>query len=91
MRSTASMGAGSFANDELPSVAVQITAPARSSASALHRALRVDRPAVLARIDEDRVCLDMRAVSVEELEELGDGLARALERMPGGSRAREEE
>jgi L-seryl-tRNA(Ser) seleniumtransferase len=91
VRSTASMGAGSFANDELASVAVQITAPARSGAAALHRALRVDRPAVLARIDEDRVCLDMRAVSVEELEELGDGLARALERMSGGLGAREEE
>lgn len=77
-RSTASMGAGSFANDDLPSVALEITAPHRTAAAALHRALRTGRPSVLARIDDERVGLDLRAVVPDELEELGDLLAAAL-------------
>ena len=81
------MGAGSYANDELPSVALQLSAPDRAKAGALHRELRSARPAVLARIDDEQVSLDLRAVAVEELEELGSALTRALESMPGGGAA----
>ena len=83
IRSSASMGAGSFANDELPSIALEISAPDRARAGALHRALRTSRPAVLARIDDERVSLDLRAVLAAEIDELGSALARAIEGMPG--------
>ena len=84
-RSTASMGAGSFATDELPSVALEITAPTRAAAAKLHRILRTGRPAVLARIDDERVGFDLRGVVPEELEELGDCLAAALSGAAGGA------
>lgn len=83
VRSSAAMGAGSFANDGLPSIAVEVSAPDRARAGELHRALRTARPAVLARIDDERVSLDLRAVAAGEIEELGSALARALEGMPG--------
>jgi L-seryl-tRNA(Ser) seleniumtransferase len=76
--SSASMGAGSFANAELRSVAVEVKAPTARSASSLHRQLRSGRPAVLARIDEDRVLLDLRAVTETEVAELGDVLSAIL-------------
>jgi L-seryl-tRNA(Ser) seleniumtransferase len=78
VRSTASMGAGSFATDELPSVALELVAPTRAAAAKLHRELRSGRPAVLARIDDERIGLDLRGVVPEELDELGDRLATVL-------------
>jgi len=78
-RSTASMGAGSFATDELPSVALELVAPTRAAAAKLHRRLRSGRPAVLARIDDERIGLDLRAVGPEELDEVGDCLVAALD------------
>jgi len=85
--STASMGAGSFADDELQSVVLEITAPDRRVAGALHRALRSARPAVLARIDDERVSLDLRAVDPGELDELAEVLVATLQQMPGAERA----
>jgi L-seryl-tRNA(Ser) seleniumtransferase len=87
VRSSAAMGAGSFANDGLKSIALEISAPDRAKAGALHRALRTERPAVLARIDDERVTLDLRAVVAGEIDELGSVLARALKGMPGGTAA----
>lgn len=83
IRSTASMGAGSFAEDEIPSVALEIRGPHRPAASRLHRELRVARPAVLARIDDERVILDLRAVAASEIGELGAALSAALARTSG--------
>jgi L-seryl-tRNA(Ser) seleniumtransferase len=88
VRSTASMGAGSFATDELPSVALELVAPSRAAAAKLHRDLRHGRPAVLARIDDERIGLDLRGVVPEELDELGDRLVAAFD---GGAGVTSEE
>lgn len=85
VRSSASMGAGSLAEDPIASVALEIQAPGRRQANALHRILRTGRPAVLARIDDERIGLDLRAVDREELEELGRQVAAGLAKMSGSA------
>lgn len=90
-RSSASMGAGSFANDAMPSVALEIRAPDRQRSGALHRELRRGRPAVLARIDDECVALDLRAITADELDELGRAVVGALDRLSGARVAAGEE
>ena len=77
-RSTAAVGGGSFAQHPVPSHEVRIRAASNAAAERFHRDLRRGRPAVLARIDDDVVSLDMRALRVEELNELGEAVERAL-------------
>ncbi|HKK70042.1 MAG TPA: L-seryl-tRNA(Sec) selenium transferase [Candidatus Krumholzibacteria bacterium] len=77
-RSTASIGGGSFAEHPVESAQVECVAPSGRAAEALHRALRRGDPAILARIDDDRVEFDLRSVREDELEELAAGMERAF-------------
>lgn len=81
-RSTAAVGGGSFAQHPVRSHQVELRSSA-TAAARLHRALRCGEPAVLARIDEDVVGLDLRALRAEELEELGAAVERAIASVAG--------
>jgi len=64
--SGAPVGGGSLPLEELPSTVVVLDPRPRVPAARLERALRHVRPAVLGRIREDRILLDLRTVAVEE-------------------------
>jgi L-seryl-tRNA(Ser) seleniumtransferase len=64
--SGAPVGGGSLPLEELPSTVVVLDPRPRVSAARLERALRHVRPAVLGRIREERILLDLRTVAVEE-------------------------
>ena len=72
------VGGGSLPGQTLPSFAVAVRAP---SASQLLAALRRGDPAIVARIADDRVVLDLRTVNPAD----DQGLARAIRRALGGS------
>jgi L-seryl-tRNA(Ser) seleniumtransferase len=71
---SAQMGSGSLPTHDLPSRAVALTVPPLS-ADALAERLRLGEPPVFARIQEDRVLLDLRTVVADELREIVEALA----------------
>jgi L-seryl-tRNA(Ser) seleniumtransferase len=70
------VGGGSLPGETLPTRLVRIEA---ASPDHLLAALRLGRPAVVARIVDDRVCLDPRTVSAEE-DALVSAVAAAMRR-----------
>jgi L-seryl-tRNA(Ser) seleniumtransferase len=82
----ATAGGGSLPGETLPSIGIAIRTPA-GSIDAFAHALRCGDPAVVGRIERDRLILDLRALNEEEQA----GLARVLsERMAAFSRSLEE-
>lgn len=76
------LGGGSTPGARLPSAGLAVTSAA--PADALARALRTGRPAVVPRIIDDRVVLDLRSVSPEDDGRLVAALRAALvETVPG--------
>lgn len=74
----AQIGSGALPLDELPSWALALH-PSQLSADELARRLRLGRPAVVGRIQRERVLLDLRTVRADEL----PGVAAALARVVG--------
>jgi L-seryl-tRNA(Ser) seleniumtransferase len=72
--STASVGGGAFPTARIPSVALRFGADAVS----LERALRLGSPAVVTRVTDGRVHLDLRTILAAEDEELTAALQAAL-------------
>ena len=70
------IGGGSTPGQSLPTRLVAVT-HARESPTALEAALRRNTPPVIARIERDRILLDLRTVFVEQ----DDEIARAFEKM----------
>lgn len=70
-------GGGSLPGLELPSFGLMITDGERSSAE-LQRRLRYGSPPVIARVDDDRLVLDLRTVPANQDETLLAELVRAL-------------
>lgn len=70
-------GGGSAPGGAIPTVLVEV-APERMSADALVRELIEGDPPVVARIEEDRVVLDLRTVRPEEETVVADALRRLL-------------
>lgn len=68
------VGGGSTPDQALPTWLVAVA----GDAVALERELRAGEPAVVARIEEDRLVLDLRTVFEDEEPELLKGLGRAL-------------
>ena len=64
-------GGGSTPGQTLPTTLVAITDPARSAAE-LERRLRAGSPPVIARVEEDRLLIDLRTVFPEQDEMLVD-------------------
>lgn len=73
---TASIGGGSFADLELPSFEVRLSARG-VRATTLQARLRRGNPAVVARIKDETIGLDLRCVSDEEVEPLARAVIRA--------------
>lgn len=66
-------GAGALPVTEVPSVALAVVVP-EGSADDLATALRTGSPAVVCRVQEDRLLFDLRAVRDEELDELAGAI-----------------
>ena len=77
VRSRSVTGGGSLPGADLPSWAVMIEHPERSTAE-LERALRYLSTPVIGRIDEDRLLLDLRTVPPDQDEQLADLVVEAL-------------
>jgi L-seryl-tRNA(Ser) seleniumtransferase len=73
LRST--VGGGSLPGETLPSWGVAV---GRGSADRLAKALRIGRPPVIGRIEDDRVLLDLRTVAPALDEELAGAVERAI-------------
>ena len=71
---TSRVGGGAAADAELPTCVIAVTKK-RVSADTLLTTLRNRRPAVIARISEDRVLLDLRTVAPEEEHFVRDALS----------------
>lgn len=74
---TSRVGGGAAADAEIPTYVVSVTQK-NLSADAILTALRNHRPAVIARISEDRVLIDLRTVAPDEEPSIRDAL-RSLE------------
>ena len=77
VQTQATVGGGSLPGETLPSIALGLTA---GSADALLRRLRLGTPAVVGRIEDGCVLLDLRTVEPERDRDLGGALAAALQR-----------
>jgi L-seryl-tRNA(Ser) seleniumtransferase len=75
--SRASVGGGAFADLELPSFEVRVRALQQRGTELLRR-LRAGDPAVVARIKDEWVGLDLRCVAEDEVEPLALAVERAL-------------
>lgn len=75
---TSRLGGGSLPTDELPTRLVSVDPSAAGGADALARRLRAGSPAVMARIEGDRVLLDPRTVPPERDAELAGVVSQAL-------------
>jgi L-seryl-tRNA(Ser) seleniumtransferase len=74
-RSVSCIGGGACPTLEIPGFCLQLRHP-RLPAMELAARLRRQRPAILARIQDDTVRLDMRTIFPEDLEPLVEGLSR---------------
>ncbi len=72
------LGGGSLPSDELPTHLVCIEASAEGGPDELARRLRAGAPAVVGRIEGDRVLLDPRTVPPERDMELAEAVSRAI-------------
>ena len=73
-RGASTVGGGSLPGASLPTMLVRIGSP---SPDALLDRLRGGDPPVIARIADDRVCLDPRTVAESELDEMASAITRA--------------
>jgi len=75
IRTEAVIGGGSAPTKSFPSFGVLLSMP---NAPACHARLRACRPAVVCRIEEDRLILDMKSVSREEIPVLADKIKEVI-------------
>jgi L-seryl-tRNA(Ser) seleniumtransferase len=76
--SVSRVGGGSLPLEELPTMLLALD-PEGISADRFDETLRRQDPPVVARIVDDRVCLDLRTVSSRELSDLEKGIRGALQ------------
>ncbi|HEV8130786.1 MAG TPA: L-seryl-tRNA(Sec) selenium transferase [Acidobacteriota bacterium] len=69
------VGGGSAPDAKIPTFVVAVKPP-RGSPDAMHHFLRQQDPPILARIEDDRIVVDLRTVSQEEDALIGDALSR---------------
>jgi L-seryl-tRNA(Ser) seleniumtransferase len=75
--SRAFVGSGSLPTEAIPSFIVTVSLP-EMSASELARRLRLDRACVFGRIENDRVCLDVRTLTDEQVPAIAMALGRIV-------------
>jgi L-seryl-tRNA(Ser) seleniumtransferase len=78
VRST--VGGGSLPGETLPSAAVALGGTGRRSAAAIVARLREGEPAVIGRIEDGRVLLDLRTIAPDADRALADAIRAALRR-----------
>ncbi len=83
VRGASRLGGGSLPTDELPTRLVSVDPSAAAGADELARRLRAGSPAVVARIEDDRVVLDPRTVPPERDAELAEVVSKALSTSAG--------
>ena len=76
-QSQAFLGSGSLPTEAIPSFVVSVSLP-EISASELARRLRLDRSCVFGRIENDRLCLDVRTLTDDQLPAIAAALGRAV-------------
>ncbi len=77
--SVAYLGSGSLPTQAIPSLVVSLSAPGLSAAE-LARRLRTDEACIFGRIEEDRVRLDMRTITDEQVPAVAAALGRIIQR-----------
>jgi L-seryl-tRNA(Ser) seleniumtransferase len=77
VESQAQAGSGSMPDEALPSWAVRLTAQDRSAGELAQR-LRTGEPAVVSRLHDDGLLLDLRTVAGDEIEPLAAAVRAAL-------------
>lgn len=75
--STSAVGGGAMPTAALPT-AVVVLQPGKGSVGELQDALRRGEPAVMGRVQEDKLLLDVRTIADGEFQLLADALAKAL-------------
>jgi L-seryl-tRNA(Ser) seleniumtransferase len=73
------LGSGSLPTETIPSIVVALTVPA-INAEVLARRLRTDESCIFGRIENDRVRLDLRTVTGEQLPRIAAALSRIVPR-----------
>jgi len=79
---TASVGGGSFSDAEVPTRLVLWTGP-RDELEAVHQYLRTGEPALVGRISQEGLGVDLRTVAPTEYPLVADALRRAWRRLLG--------
>jgi len=79
--SVAYLGSGSLPTEAIPSIAVTVAAPGLSAAD-LSRRLRLDEARIFGRIEADRVWLDMRTVTDDQIAVIAAALVRITSAVP---------
>jgi len=77
IQSTSQVGGGALPLQDLPTWAVAVK-PNKASVEALETELRNQHPPIIARIIDDRLCLDLRTIQADEFRTLAHGIAQAL-------------
>jgi L-seryl-tRNA(Ser) seleniumtransferase len=75
--STSAVGGGAMPTAAIPT-AVVVVQPGKSSAGELQEALRRGEPAVMGRVQEEKLLLDVRTIASGEFQLLAGALAKAL-------------
>jgi L-seryl-tRNA(Ser) seleniumtransferase len=90
VETNAAVGGGSLPGQTLPSVGLAIARRGQSM-DALARHLRQGRPAVVGRIEQDRLILDLRGLLAEDWALLGDLLPERIHALGAAAPAAEEQ
>ncbi len=87
-KAVAYLGSGSLPTEAIPSLVVTVSVPGLSAAE-LARRLRLDPACVFGRIEDNRVRLDVRTLTDEQVPQIAAALGRIAQGASGGGRGRE--
>jgi len=80
IQATSQVGGGALPLQDLPTWAVAVK-PKKASVEALEAALRNQAPPIIARISDDRLCLDLRTIQADEFSVVAHAMAQALRKI----------
>jgi len=80
VQATSQVGGGALPLQDLPTWAVAVK-PKKASVEALEAALRNQAPPIIARISDDRLCLDLRTIQADEFSVVAHAMAQALRKI----------
>jgi len=80
IQATSQVGGGALPLQDLPTWAVAVK-PQKASVEALEAALRNQAPPIIARITDDRLCLDLRTIQADEFPLITHAMAQALRKI----------